>query len=294
MTPFDPQQFQLNINRRTFLGRAAYGLGGLALASLLDPKLSRAAETPAASARWNGTVNPTHFPVKARRVIHLCMAGGPSHLESFDFKPKLKELHGQPFPDSFTQGQQLAQLQNTKLIARGPFCEFRKWGEAGQEISTLFPNIGSIADDLCIVRSLHTEQINHDPAHAFMNTGTQIKGRPSMGSWLLYGLGAETEDLPGFVVLTSAGRSGQQPVPRGSGRPAFCRANSKGSFFSPKAMRFIMSATPTGFARARNARWWRKSNGSMACWPKNAWILKSKRASANMKWRSACRLQCRI
>src|SRR5262245_27542745 len=115
-THFDPHEFQLNINRRTFLGRAAYGLGGLALASLLDPRSLLAAESPSATGSWKGTINPTHFPMKARRVIHLCMAGGPSHLESFDFKPKLKELHGQPFPDSFTQGQQLAQLQNTKLI----------------------------------------------------------------------------------------------------------------------------------------------------------------------------------
>src|SRR5438093_13663247 len=98
--------------------------------------------------------------MKARRVIHLCMAGGPSHLESFDFKPKLKELHGQPFPDSFTQGQQLAQLQNTKLVARGPFCESRKWGQAWQEISTLCANIGSVSDDLCFVRSLLTDAIN--------------------------------------------------------------------------------------------------------------------------------------
>src|SRR5499426_2228623 len=108
--PFDPEQFKLNINRRTFLGRAAYGLGGLALASLLDPKLLRAAGAPD---RWKGTVQPPHFPIKARRVIHLCMAGGPSHLESFDFKPKLKLIHGQSFPESFTKGQQLAQLQNS-------------------------------------------------------------------------------------------------------------------------------------------------------------------------------------
>src|SRR5881397_3381710 len=158
---FDPHEFSLGINRRTFLGRAAYGLGGLALASLLDPKLLRGTETSVASARWKGTVHPTHFPMKARRVIHLCMAGGPSHLESFDYKPKLKELHGQPFPDSFTRGQQLAQLQNTQLKAFGPFATFRKWGQAGQEISELFPNIGGIADDICIVRSMHTEQINH-------------------------------------------------------------------------------------------------------------------------------------
>src|SRR5438128_1740397 len=209
---FNPAEFELNINRRTFLGRAAFGLGGLALAGLLDPKLLRAAPSAPAAARWKGTVDPPHFPVRAKRVIHLCMAGGPSHLESFDYKPKLKELDGKPFPESFTKGQQLAQLQNTELKARGPFCEFQKRGQCGQEISELFPNIGGIADEICILRSMHTEQINHDPAHAFMNTGSIIKGRPSMGSWLLYGLGAETEDLPGFVVLTSKGKSGVQPV----------------------------------------------------------------------------------
>jgi len=203
---FDSQEFQRSINRRTFLGRAAYGLGGMALASLLNPSLIGSVARAADGQRWRGIVNPPHFPIKAKRIIHLCMAGGPSHLETFDYKPKLKELDGQPFPESFTKGQQLAQLQNTELKVRGPFCEFKKWGKSGQEISTLFPHIGSIADDLCIVRSLHTEQINHDPAHAFMNAGTSITGRPSMGSWLLCGLGAETDNPPGFVVSNSAGR----------------------------------------------------------------------------------------
>ena len=157
-------------------------------------------------------LNPPHLPVKARRVIHLCMAGGPSQFESFDYKPRLKELHGKPFPESFTKGQQLAQLQNMVLKARGPSCGFHRHGQSGQEISDLFPHIAGIADKICIVRSMTTEQINHDPAHAFMNTGSIIKGRPSMGSWLLYGLGAETDDLPGFIVFTSAGATGQQPV----------------------------------------------------------------------------------
>src|SRR6184192_3720871 len=153
---FNPAEFELNINRRTFLGRAAFGPGGLALAGLLDPKLLRAAPSAPAAARWKGTVNPPHLPVRAKRVIHLCMAGGPSHLESFDYKPKLKELDGKPFPESFTKGQQLAQLQNTELKARGPFCEFQKRGQCGQEISELFPNIGGIADEICILRSMHT------------------------------------------------------------------------------------------------------------------------------------------
>src|SRR5271170_3232258 len=205
-----PDNFSHGLNRRTFLSRGAYGLGGLALATLLNPARSMAAAV--AEEKWRGSVNPTHFPPRAKRVIHLCMAGGPSHLESFDNKPELKKLDGQPFPESFTKGQQLAQLQGAKLKALGPFCEFKRWGESGQEISTLFPFISDLADELCIVRSMHTEQINHDPAHAFMNSGTAIKGRPSMGSWLLYGLGAETDNLPGFIVLTSRGGAGAQPV----------------------------------------------------------------------------------
>ena len=140
------------------------------------------------------------------------MAGGPSHLETFDWKPELKKLDGQPFPESFTKGQQLAQLQNAVLKARGPFPSFQRHGQGGIEISDLFPNIAGIADEICVIRSMQTEQINHDTAHAFMNTGSIIKGRPSMGSWLLYGLGAETQNLPGFIVLTSVGRTGLQPV----------------------------------------------------------------------------------
>jgi hypothetical protein len=247
---FDLQKFQLNINRRAFLGRAAYGLGGLALASLLDPKLVRAVETAVGERRGQGVVNPPHFPIRARRVIHLCMAGGPSHLESFDFKPKLKELQGKPFPDSFTRGQQLAQLQNTELKARGPFCEFKKCGESGQEISELFPHISEIADDICIVRSMHTEQINHDPAHAFMNTGTQIKGRPSMGSWLLYGLGAETEELPGFVVLTSAGKSGQQPVSARQWSSGFLPSKFQGILFQSKGDAVHYVGNPEGVCQS--------------------------------------------
>jgi len=205
--------FVLEINRRTFLRNSAYGLGAAALAGLLKPELL-AASLPVAPAgsRWPGVVHPPHSPIKARRIIHLCMAGGPSHLETFDWKPELKRLHGKPFPESFTRGQQLAQLQNTELKARGAFTGFRQCGRSGLEISDLFPRLQGIADELCIVRSLQTEQINHDPAHAFMNSGSIIKGRPSMGSWLLYGLGAETADLPGFIVLMSQGKAGQQPV----------------------------------------------------------------------------------
>jgi hypothetical protein len=246
----DPTKFALGINRRTFLGRSAYGLGGLALACLVDPKLIGSARAAAPEPRWKGIVDPPDFPVRARRVIHLCMAGGPSHLESLDFKPELKRLDGQPFPESFTKGQQLAQLQNTVLKARGPFVDFNKHGQSGQEISDLFPQIADIADDICIVRSMHTEQINHDPAHAFMNTGTSIKGRPSMGSWLLYGIGAETDDLPGFVVLTSAGKSGLQPVSARQWSSGFLPSKFQGILFQSKGDAVHYVGNPEGVCQS--------------------------------------------
>ena len=250
MKIFDAHVFQLGINRRTFLGRAAYGLGGLALATLLDRKLFGSASAAAATHGWKGIVDPLHFPARARRVIHLCMAGGPSHLESFDFKPELKKIHGEPFPESFTKGQQLAQLQNATLKARGPFVEFKKYGESAQEISSLFPHIATIADDICIVRSMHTEQINHDPAHAFMNTGTTIKGRPSMGSWLLYGLGAETDNLPGFIVLTSRGKAGLQPVSARQWSSGFLPSKYQGILFQSRGDAVHYVGNPDGVCQS--------------------------------------------
>ena len=196
------------MTRRTFLGRTAHGVGMLALGSLINPNRSKAAIVPA-----SGVVNPLHFAPKAKRVIYLSMAGGPSHLETFDPKPQLAAMNGQPMPESFTKGQQLAQLQGQALKCFGPQHGFQRFGKSGAEICELFPHIGSIVDDICIVRSLHTEAINHDPAHMFMNTGSQIAGRPSMGSWITYGLGSEADNLPGFVVLTSLGKGGQnQPI----------------------------------------------------------------------------------
>ncbi len=191
-------------NRRTFLGRGAAGLGLAALNTLLDPRLMAAQK---------GVVNPLDFPQKAKRVIYLYQAGGPSHLETFDYKPKLVEMTGKPMPESFTKGQQIAQLQGQALTCLGPTHGFKRFGQSGQMICDLFPRIGGVIDETCIVRSMWTEQINHDPAHTFMNSGSIITGRPSMGSWVLYGLGAEADNLPGFVVMVSAGRGGQmQPI----------------------------------------------------------------------------------
>jgi len=263
MKPFDPLQFALSINRRTFLSRSAYGLGGLALASLLNPRLVSAVEKATGS---RGVIEPLHFPQKVKRVIHLCMAGGPSHLETFDWKPKLKELNGKPFPESFTKGQQLAQLQNTELKARGPFVEFAKHGKSGQEISGLFPHIATLADDICIIRSMHTEQINHDPAHVFMNTGSIIKGRPSMGSWLLYGLGTETENLPGYVVLTSQGKSGAQPVSARQWSAGFLPSKFQGIQFQSKGDAVHYVGNPEGVCQStqRQVEEVRRLNGLLA------------------------------
>jgi hypothetical protein len=200
-----------DISRRTFLGRGAAGLGVVALNSLLGPRLSAAVQGAGPQSR--GVVNPLDFPPKAQRVIFLYQAGGPSHLETFDYKPKLADMSGQPMPESLTRGQQIAQLQGQKLTCFGPTHGFKRFGESGQLVCDLFPHIGAIIDETCIVRSMWTEQINHDPAHTFMNSGSIITGRPSMGSWVLYGLGAETENLPGFVVLVSQGNGGQmQPI----------------------------------------------------------------------------------
>jgi hypothetical protein len=204
------QQLAASLTRRAFLTGTATGLGAVALSTILD-RQSAAAE-PAGN-KWRGVVNPLDHPAKAKRVIWLTMAGGASHLETFDWKPKLAEMHGKPMPESMTKGQQLAQLQGQKLVCFGPQTKFKKMGPAGVEICELFPEIAGVADEICFIRSMTTDAINHDPAHMFMNTGSQIAGRPSMGAWVLYGLGAETDDLPGFVVLISLGRGGQnQPI----------------------------------------------------------------------------------
>jgi hypothetical protein len=250
--PIDSPEFQRRIHRRTFLGRAGLGLGGFALANLVRPDLVRASSTaPTAGGRWAGAVNPSQLPVKAKRIIHLCMAGGPSHLESFDFKPELKKLSGQPFPESFTKGQQLAQLQGAQLIARGPFVDFAKYGSSGQEISSLFPYIQKIADDICIVRSMTTEQINHDPAQAFMNSGSSRKGYPSMGSWMLYGLGAEADSLPGFVVFVSQGKGGGvQPVSARQWGSGFLPSKFQGIQFQSKGDAVHYVGNPEGVCQS--------------------------------------------
>ena len=241
------------LNRRLFFGRSSQGLGSLALASLMNPKWLNAANgSTVSSARGMGVVNPLHLQPKAKRVIWLTMAGGPSHLETFDPKPVLGQMHSKPMPESFTQGKQIAQLQGQKLNCFGPQLGFKRFGKAGTEICELFEQLGSVMDEVCLVRSMTTEAINHDPAHMFMNTGSQITGRPSMGSWVTYGLGSDAESLPGFVVLTSLGKGGQnQPIAARQWASGFLPSRYQGVHFRGKGDAVLYLGSPPGITRER-------------------------------------------
>jgi hypothetical protein len=235
------------VTRRAFLGKSSQGLGAVALASLLRPSVLRAEAL-------RGALGKLPRPQKATRVIWLTMAGGPSHLETFDPKPKLAEMHGKPMPESLTRGQMLAQLQGQKLNCFGPQHLFKAFGKERIEICELFPHIGSVIDEICLVRSMTTEAINHDPAHMFMNTGSQIAGRPSMGAWVTYGLGSEAEDLPGFVVLTSLGKGGQnQPIAARQWSSGFLPSRHQGVQLRAKGDPVLYLAAPPGVSRKQQS-----------------------------------------
>ena len=239
------KQIETQLKRRSFLSKTGIGLGLAALGSISNP-LTNVANN---NKRWAGVMTPPPLPIKAKRVIFLCMAGGPSHLETFDNKPELAKLHGKPMPESFTKGQQIAQLQGKELKAFGPQHEFKRWGQSGQELTTIFPQIGKIADDIAIIRSMQTEQINHDPAHTFMNTGSIIAGRPSMGSWINYGLGSENNDLPGFVVLTSVGGGQSQPIAARQWHSGFLPSRFQGVRFRSQGDPVLYVNNPSGVNR---------------------------------------------
>ncbi|MCA9106669.1 MAG: DUF1501 domain-containing protein [Planctomycetales bacterium] len=201
-----------SLHRRAFLSRAGLGLGGIALSSLLAQSGAARADEGLAPPSPQALPGLPHHAPKAKRVVFLYMAGGPSQFETFDHKPKLRELDGQPMPASVTEGQPIAQLQGQDLRILGPQFRFRPRGDSGLEVSDIMPATAEIADKICVIKSLHTDQINHDPAHTVMNTGTSISGRPSLGSWVTYGLGSDAENLPGFVVMTSQGGRNPQPI----------------------------------------------------------------------------------
>ncbi|HAL14801.1 MAG TPA: sulfatase [Planctomycetaceae bacterium] len=237
----DQNQLQLKqrslqeITRRHFFGNSGFGIGSLGLATLLGQELS-ADETGGLQSLAENPLKQKdgHFPGKAKRVIYLFMAGGPSQLELFDNKPKLQEMDGQVIPESYVANKRFAFLKkDAKLL--GTRRNFKRWGECGSEISELLPQLGSCADDVAIIRTMKTDVFNHGPAKLFMNTGFQRFGRPAMGAWVTYGIGSEADDLPGFVVLHSGPRG-----PRG-GTPLW------GSGFLPttyQGVPFLNSADP--------------------------------------------------
>lgn len=190
--------FNNRMRRRAFLNHSASALGTAAIAGLLAKD---------AKAQTNALNHLTHFAPKAKRVVYLFQSGGPSHLELLDYKPKLKKFHGTELPDSIRQGQRLTGMTSGQksfpIIA--PKFEFNQAGKSGTWISSLLPYTAKVIDEICLIRSMHTEAINHDPAITFIQTGSQQPGRPSLGAWLSYGLGSEAEDLPAFIVLISHG-----------------------------------------------------------------------------------------
>lgn len=193
------------VTRRQLFGVAAQGIGGLALASLIGPRRGLAVE-PLASAANGGLPSLPHFAPKAKRVVCMWQGGGPSHVDLFDPKPKLQEMAGQDIPESIRGATRLSTMSsdNKKWPIVAPIKPFKKYGRCGTELSELIPHIGAIADDICVVRSMNTEAVNHAPGVTFFMTGAQVPGRPSMGAWLSYGLGCEADDLPAFVAMTSS------------------------------------------------------------------------------------------
>jgi len=196
---------RLLVNRRHFFSRASVGIGTAALASLLGRASLGEEARSEASKRIGGLPALPHFAPRAKRVIYLLQNGAPSHVDLFDYKPKIAEWHGKQIPDEVQQGQRLSTMTQgqTERPVLAPIAPLKQHGECGAWVSDFLPQTASVVDDLCFVKSMHTEQVNHAPAITFFLTGDERPGRPSMGAWLTYGLGSETEELPAFVVMTS-------------------------------------------------------------------------------------------
>ena len=206
------KEYRLNQNRRKFLSKLSLGLGSVALGSLLMPDLFKSSSISENFSTLGGVPD---FAPKAKRVIYLFQSGAPSQLESFDYKPRLKNMLGENLPDSVRGDQRLTEFTANQvggLPLVGSFTGFNQFGSSGAWVSDLFPHVAKIVDDICIVRSMHTEAINHDPALTFFQTGAQQGNRPSFGSWLSYGLGSENKNLPAFTVLISRGKGNSQGV----------------------------------------------------------------------------------
>ena len=238
------------LSRRQFLNRFGMGLGGIALASLMNPPTPLLAGAPDA-----GVLGAPHFAPKAKRIIYLFMAGGPSQLETFDYKPVLNERNGEDLPASVRMGQRLTGMSGNQAVLplAGSIYKFGRHGSNGTWVSELLPHTAQVVDDLAIVRSLYTEAINHDPAITFLQTGSQISGRPSIGAWVHYGLGNENDNLPAFVVLITPGKVDQPLYARlwGSG---FLPAEHQGVHFRSGREPVLYLNNPEGISGTSRRR----------------------------------------
>jgi hypothetical protein len=209
---------QALLTRRQFFGRARAGIGTAALASLLNPQLFGAGGPSAATMKqpaMRGVLDTLHFAPKAKRVIYLFMSGGPSHIDLFDYKPKLAELNGSELPGSVRMGQRITGMTSGQKAfpCAAPIFKFKQHGACGTWVSELMPRVADIVDDIAVIKSLNTEAINHDPATTYIQTGHQQPGRPSLGAWLSYGLGSENSNLPAFIVMISQGSGNKTDQP---------------------------------------------------------------------------------
>jgi len=248
------QELKRAMTRRHFFSRASTGLGTLALASLLNENLFAAAVKKGAKSALpsHGALGSLHFAPKARRVIYLFMSGAPSHIDLFDPKPKLVELSGTELPKSVRGDQRITGMtsgQKQLLCVGSPF-KFAKHGQCGLELSELLPHLSNVVDDLALIRGMHTEPINHDPAVTFIGTGHQQPGRPTMGAWVSYGLGSENQNLPAFIVLLSGG--GGQPLLGRYWINGFLPSNHQGVQFRGQGDPVLFVSNPPGLsARTR-------------------------------------------
>lgn len=207
------EEFQNQLNRRQLLSGAARPVGAAALASLLQADSVGQQPSPAALPS-GGLPDLPHFTPKAKRVIYMFMCGGPSHIDTFDYKPALRDIHGTELPDSIRNGQRITGMTSGQksFPCVAPMFEFKQYGQHGTYVSEILPHTASIVDDITIVKSLHTEAINHDPAITFINTGSQQPGKASMGAWVSYGLGSPNQNLPAYVVMISKGPGQKQAL----------------------------------------------------------------------------------
>jgi uncharacterized protein DUF1501 len=238
----DPiQEHQRWMTRRTLLGRGARGLGAIALAGL----------TSRGASASGGLPNLPHFAPRAKRVIWMFMAGGPSHIDLVDFKPSLRDIHGQELPESVRQGQRLTTMTSgqASFPCVAPMFDFQRYGRNGTWVSELLPHFAGIVDEVTLVKSMYTEAINHDPAITYINTGTQQPGKPSMGAWLSYGLGSLNRDLPEYVVMISRGKGNPQALYARLWGAGFLPSKHQGVKFRAGAEPVLYLTDPAGLDR---------------------------------------------